>query len=130
MSFMEAVKTCFSKYVTFSGRARRSEYWYFTLFNFLVGIVLGIVDGVISGGDPDSVGIFGTIYSLAVFLPGLAVAIRRLHDTDRSGWWYLLVFIPIIGWIVLLVFFCTNGTEGENRFGHDPKHENEADVFS
>ncbi len=105
------------KYVEFNGRARRKEYWFFMLFNVIISIVLGVIDGFI-GMD---IGILGAIYSLAVFLPSLAVTIRRLHDTDRSGWWVLIGLIPLVGGIVLLVFMCLDGNSGDNRFGADPK---------
>ena len=104
------------KYVTFSGRARRAEYWMFTLFNLIAAVILMAVDGAL-GSTP----ILYSIYMLAVLLPSLAVTIRRLHDTDRSGWWLLLGLIPLVGPIVLLVFFCFEGTREENRFGADPK---------
>ena len=107
---------CWKKYVEFSGRARRKEFWMFSLFNFLAGIVVGFLDGLLGTGS-----MLSCAYSLAVFLPGIAVSIRRLHDTDRSGWWYLLVFLPIVGWIVLLVFDCLDSTPGDNRFGPNPK---------
>ena len=129
MDFMTAVKTCFSKYVTFSGRARRSEYWWWVLFVWVVSMGLSIVDSVLFGNVVTGPGSFyastdnailSGIFSLVVFLPGLAVAVRRLHDTDRSGWWLLIVLIPLVGWILLIVWFATEGTEGENRFGPDP----------
>jgi uncharacterized membrane protein YhaH (DUF805 family) len=114
MNFTEAISSGFSNYVNFAGRAIRSEYWYWVLFVFLAEIVTGIVDFVLG------VQITTTIFALAVLLPGLAVTIRRLHDLDRSGWWVLLALIPLIGAIVLLVWFCSRGTEGSNRFGPDP----------
>lgn len=123
MDFMTAVKTCFSKYVGFSGRARRSEYWWFALFSFLVGVVTNIVDAAL-GTDYEgatSGGLVNTLVSLAIFLPGLAVAVRRLHDTDRSGWWVLIAIIPLIGWILILVWLCTDSKPGDNRFGPNPK---------
>ena len=107
---------CWKKYVEFSGRARRREFWIFCLFNILAGIVACVLDGVLGTGA-----MLNGAYSLAAFLPGLAVSIRRLHDTDRSGWWYLLAFLPIVGWIVLLVFACLDSTPGDNRFGPNPK---------
>ena len=122
MDFMTAVRTCFSKYVDFSGRARRSEYWYFALFTFLLSFVTSIVDAVI-GTDYDgasSGGLISTVASLAVFLPSLAVGVRRLHDTDRSGWWILIGLIPIIGWILLIVWFCTD-SKADNQYGPNPK---------
>jgi len=115
-------------YVGFSGRARRKELWMFVLFNLIVSIVIGIIDGIAgtmttvdAGGIPVQVGIIGIVYSLAVLLPGIAVGVRRLHDTNRSGWWLLIWFIPVIGWLVLLVFYILEGTRGSNRFGADPK---------
>ncbi len=121
MDFMTAVRTCLSKYVDFSGRARRSEYWYFALFGFLVGIVTGVLDAILGTDyDGSSGGLINTLGSLALFLPSLAVAVRRLHDTDRSGWWILLGLIPIIGWIVLIVWFCTD-SKADNQYGPNPK---------
>lgn len=107
---------CWKKYVDFSGRARRSEYWMFVLFNILASAVALLLDVILA--TPLA---FSNLYSLAVILPGLAVAVRRLHDTDRSGWWLLINFVPVVGGIVLLVFFCGNSTPGENRFGANPK---------
>jgi len=109
------------KYAVFSGRARRKEYWMFFLFNLLISIGLAIVDGVAGLTTAYNVGILGAIYSLAVLIPSLAVSIRRLHDTDRSGWWCLIGFVPLIGAIVLLIFFVMDGTPGDNRFGPSPK---------
>lgn len=110
------------KYAVFHGRARRAEYWYFALFNLLISIVLGVLDLVIgTGGDDFGFGLLGSIYSLAVLLPALGVLVRRLHDTNRSGWWALIAFVPCIGGIVLLVFTVSDGTYGENRFGPNPK---------
>jgi len=114
MNFIQAIKSGFSNYVNFSGRAIRSEYWYWVLFTVLGMIVTEIIDYAI--GTPVTYWIFG----LAVLLPGIAVGVRRLHDLDRSGWWLLLSFIPLIGAIVLIVWFCTKGTDGANRFGPDP----------
>lgn len=107
---------CWKKYVDFSGRARRKEFWMFALFNILAAFVAGFLDGLLGSGG----GISG-LYSLAVFLPGLAVFVRRLHDTGRSGWWWLLGLLPLIGGIVLLVFLCSDSQPGENRFGPNPK---------
>ncbi|KAF6669392.1 DUF805 domain-containing protein [Pantoea sp. EKM101V] len=97
------------KYAVFTGRARRKEYWMFTLFNILIAFLLGIVETVIGAGD-----ILSNLYSLAVLIPGIAVGVRRLHDTDRSGWWLLL---PIVN----IVFLALEGQSGTNRFGSDPK---------
>ena len=116
--YLEALK----KYAVFSGRARRTEFWYFVLFNIIVTIVLSVIDrliGTFSGAS--NLGILSGIYSLAVLIPTLAVAVRRLHDIDRTGWWILIGLIPLIGTIVLLVFALTPGTPGSNRYGPDPK---------
>jgi uncharacterized membrane protein YhaH (DUF805 family) len=117
MGFGEAVRTCFSKYVTFSGRARRPEYWYWVLFGVLVAIAAAILDAVIFGTNS---GVFSGLSSLALLLPNLAVTVRRLHDTDRSGWWMLILLLPFVGAVVLFVFMCLRGTAGLNRFGPEP----------
>ncbi|MGI9264325.1 MAG: DUF805 domain-containing protein [Gammaproteobacteria bacterium] len=110
------------KYLVFEGRAQRAEYWYFVLFNIIFGIVLAIIDGIFGSLNPDTgMGLLSGIYSLAVLIPTIGVAIRRLHDTDRSGWWLLLALVPLIGGLVLLVFFILDGTPGSNRFGPNPK---------
>lgn len=114
-------------YVGFEGRARRKEYWMFALFNLIISIVLGIIDGLMAS-SPESLGVLGLLYSLAVLLPSLAVSVRRLHDIGRSGWWLLIVLVPLIGAIVLLVFAVTEGTRGSNRFGPDPKEADEDGV--
>ena len=106
---------CWKKYVEFSGRARRQEYWMFVLFNVIVSLAVGLVAGLLR------VPTLGSIYSLAVLLPGLAVTARRLHDTNRSGWMQLISLIPIVGWIIVLVFLCQDSTPGDNRFGPNPK---------
>ena len=103
------------KYVVFSGRARRKEYWMFTLFSFIVDVVLVVIDSFIG------MQILSGVYALAVLLPTLAVAARRLHDTGRSGWWLLFGIIPVVGWITLLVFMCLDGEQGENKYGYNPK---------
>lgn len=110
MEFPEAVRSCLTKYVEFRGRASRSEYWWFALFVAIVDFVFRIIDNVI--GNP----ILGSLVSLALLLPGLAVAARRLHDTDRSAWWLLLILVPVVGWIVLLVFYVLPST-GPNAHG-------------
>jgi uncharacterized membrane protein YhaH (DUF805 family) len=118
MGFTEAISSGFRNYVSFAGRAARSEFWFWFLFTVLVSIAAGILDFVISGGGRLSP--ISGLASLALFLPGLAVSVRRLHDTDRSGWWILLILIPLIGAIVLLIWYCTRGTPDPNRFGPDP----------
>ena len=116
MGFTEAIQTCFSKYATFSGRARRSEYWYFFLcYTILTGIlsflarnstVLGYVSGVIE---------------IALFIPMLAVSVRRLHDIGKSGWFYLIGLIPLVGFIIMIVWYCRDSAPGQNMYGPNPK---------
>lgn len=119
MSFADAVRSCLSQYVGFSGRARRSEFWYFALFYVLVSIVAGILDGVLST-QAGSFGIIGWVVNLALLLPYLAVSIRRLHDTSRSGWWWLLGLIPLVGTIILIVWYCQD-SHPDNQYGPNPK---------
>ena len=122
MDFMTSVRTCFSKYVEFSGRARRSEYWYFVLFGIAASLVTSFIDRILGTDFGDgSNGLVGTAVSLALFLPSLAVGARRLHDTGRSGWWQLLWLVLIIGWIVLIVWLAKDGDNGANKHGADPK---------
>jgi uncharacterized membrane protein YhaH (DUF805 family) len=109
------------KYAVFSGRARRKEFWMFVLANFVISIILNIVDRAIGTDNASGSGLLGSLYSLAVLVPTLAVGARRLHDTDRSGWWLLLYLIPVLGWIVLIVFWAMDGTVGQNTYGLDPK---------
>jgi uncharacterized membrane protein YhaH (DUF805 family) len=121
MSFADAVRSCLQQYVGFSGRARRSEYWWFFLFNVLVSIVASILDSVLGTmSDDTNVGLIGSIAGLALLLPSIAVGIRRLHDTSRSGWWILIGLVPIVGWIVLLVFYVQD-SHGDNQHGPSPK---------
>lgn len=130
MGFGEAVKTVLSKYATFSGRARRSEFWFWALFVTLINIVMSALVTATGGLtiDPDTgdMGIGATyivwmLIGLALLLPNLAVMVRRLHDTDRSGFWWFISFVPFVGAIVLLVFWLLDGTPGSNRFGPNPK---------
>ena len=119
---MEWYTGVLKKYVEFSGRARRKEYWMFTLISVIISIVLGIVDRLIGTDfNNGSSGVLSSIYSLLVLLPSLAVGVRRLHDTNRSGWWILIGLIPCVGWIILIVFFATEGVAGPNQYGEDPK---------
>ncbi len=104
------------KYAVFTGRSRRKEYWIFFLFNIIIGFVLGLVEGFLG-----TMGILAIVYALGVLIPGLAVSIRRLHDTDRSGWWLFICLVPIVGFIVLLVFMVSDSQPGENRYGPSPK---------
>ena len=114
MSFTEAVKSGFDNYVNFSGRASRPAYWWWFLFAILASIVANIIDAAIG------VTIVSIIVALGLFLPGLAVAFRRLHDTDRSGWWILIGLIPLIGFIVLLIFFVQKSDPADHQYGPPP----------
>ncbi len=111
------------KYADFTGRARRKEYWMFVLFQLLFGFVAGFLDGLLFGSIVEAyfVGPISSLYVLATILPSLAVLVRRLHDVGKSGWFYFVSLIPIIGYIWLLVLLCTNGVSGPNQYGPDPK---------
>lgn len=104
------------KYADFSGRARRTEFWMYVLFYMIFVVVLAVIEAVI--GLP---GILTVIYTLGLLVPTISVTVRRLHDTDRSGWWILIGLVPLIGAIVLLVFYFMEGTDGDNQFGPNPK---------
>ncbi|MBU1126661.1 MAG: DUF805 domain-containing protein [Patescibacteria group bacterium] len=107
------------KYVVFKGRAGRREFWMFVLFNLIISLVLSLIEGLFS----DDTSILSGIYSLAILLPSLAVGVRRLHDTNRSAWWLLLLLIPIIGPIVLIVFYALEGDKAANQYGPVPPTE-------
>jgi uncharacterized membrane protein YhaH (DUF805 family) len=109
-------------YANFNGRARRTEYWMFILFNIIFAVAANLVDMILFGkfSDGNTIGILSPIYSLAMFIPGLAVLIRRLHDAGKSGWFWLIVLIPIIGWIWLIVVLCSD-SEPDNEYGPNPK---------
>lgn len=110
------------KYATFHGRARRKEYWFFTLFNLLIMLVLSIIDGMIGLYSTEAgLGILSGIYTLALLIPSLAVTVRRLHDIGRTGWWLLIAFIPLIGALILLIFTVLDSKPGSNQYGPDPK---------
>ena len=109
------------KYAVFSGRAGRREYWMFFLINLIICIVGSGILGIIGAIIHLNIVFLMHLYSLAVLCPGIAVAVRRLHDTNRSGLWLLLSFVPFIGGIIILVFMCQGGTTGDNTFGSDPK---------
>jgi uncharacterized membrane protein YhaH (DUF805 family) len=140
MTFGEAIKICLSKATTWQGRAARSEYWYFFLFVMICQISAAVLDSLLGTsfkipdpmtGEPHSM-FYGWLYvltGLALMLPNLAVMVRRLHDTGRSGWWYWIVLVPLIGAIMLIVWFCSRGTVGSNQYGSDPLG-NEAATFS
>ena len=128
MGMKEAVELFFRNYVNFQGRSRRAEYWWPVLFTMIVFIPLYIlmVSGTFLAGI--ATGVY-FLFALAVFLPGIAVVIRRLHDLDKSGWWYLIVFIPFAA-LLLLYWFCQPGTVGSNNYGADPKGGHDVGVFS
>ena len=112
------------KYAVFSGRARRSEYWYFVLFNAIFGISWAIMAGffgALGGANHLTIEILAELFTLVTLLPAIAVAVRRLHDTGRSGWWCLLQLVPVVGTIVVLVFLVEDGQPGENLYGPNPK---------
>ena len=124
MNMQTAVPTVFRKYVVFSGRATRSEFWWWILFIVLVSVALSMIDGAVIAPmtghetfDPEAGQPLQLLFNLATLLPTLAVTVRRLHDTDRSGWWILLGLIPIIGNLILLWWYIQSGTEGENQYG-------------
>ncbi len=116
MTFTEAIGSCFRQYAGFAGRACRSEYWFFALFGILVNL------GARMFGIAGHMTWVAPIAGLVLLLPHLAVSVRRLHDIDRSGWWLLIILIPLVGTIVLIVWHCTPGTAGRNRFGSNPLH--------
>ena len=129
---MEWMTLALKKYAQFDGRSRRKEYWMFVLLNIIVAVLAMIVD-MILGINTLVLGVYGPLYTivaLGLLIPSIAVGIRRLHDTDRSGWWMLIGLVPLIGGIVLLVFFVSEGSRGPNRFGEDPKSPGHVDVFA
>lgn len=122
MTMGDSIRTVLSKYATFSGRAARSEFWWWVLFVIIVHIGTSILDGIIVGpvfgeGAFHGPELITGLVSLALFLPGLAVTVRRLHDVGRSGWWIFLALIPLIGFLVLLYWYVQPGEPGRNRFG-------------
>lgn len=123
MSFVEAIKSVLSKYVTFSGRARRSEFWWWYLAMIILSVILYVITGK---GESDMGNLVSTIVALAVFLPNLAVAIRRLHDIGKCGWWVLINLVPLVGWIILLIFYVRDSEPGTNQYGPNPKDVVEA----
>ena len=139
---MEWMTLPLKRYAQFSGRSQRKEFWMFFLFVVIVSIIASLIDRVLGFGAVHTVagpgrfvttsrstGPIGGLFALAMLIPGIAVAVRRLHDTDRSGWWLLLSLVPIVGGIIVIVFYCLDGTTGTNRFGPDPKSANLGEVF-
>ncbi len=127
MGFTEAIKSFWSNYANFKGRARRSEYWFIQLFLILTNLAVALIDFVLMDYDVDRFlangggGIVGLVWIVATIVPALAVLVRRLHDTNRTGWWALIGFVPLIGGIVLLVFTVMDSTPEENAYGVSPK---------
>ena len=116
MTFTQAIQSVFSQYATFSGRARRSEYWFFVLFNYVISAALGFL-----GRYMVLFSILSGLYSLAVLIPSLAVTWRRLHDIGKGGGWYFFILVPLVGWIFLLVWLCRDSQPGQNAYGPNPK---------
>ena len=116
MNFQTSIKTCFNKYADFSGRALRSEFWWFVLFSLLGGIVSVIIDVMILGYSIESNGPINLIFTVALILPGIAVTARRLHDVNRSGWWQLIE-LTIVGILLILVWNVTEGEKKKNKYG-------------
>lgn len=113
---IDAYKRFLKNYANFSGRSTRSDYWYVILANFLIGFVIGFIGGLI----PDLAGVTALIsglYSLAIIIPGIAIVVRRLHDINKSGWFYFIALVPLVGVIILLVFLCTASVNENNRYG-------------
>lgn len=120
---MEWATLPLKKYADFTGRSRRKEYWSFFLLCLVGAVVLSLVDGILGMGGMIG-GVYGpltTLFLLALLVPSIAVGIRRLHDTDRSGWWILIALVPFVGGLILLVFYVLEGTRGPNQYGPDPK---------
>jgi uncharacterized membrane protein YhaH (DUF805 family) len=115
MGFVDAIKSGFNNYVNFQGRARRSEYWFWFLFTFLLSIVASIIDGVLG------IYLLAGLAMLATILPSIAVGVRRLHDTGRSGFWLFIALIPLVGAIVLIIFYVSDSQPGANQYGPNPK---------
>lgn len=115
--YLEVLK----KYAVFSGRARRKEYWMFVLFNIIIALVLAFIDGAAGLAGEMGIGPLYSLYGLAVLIPAIAVGVRRLHDTNHSGWWFFILLVPFIGAIVLLVFFVQDSQAGDNQYGPNPK---------
>ena len=110
-------------YATFTGRARRAEYWMFTLVNIIIAVILSALVAI-----ADVLSILYVLYSLAVFVPSIAVGVRRLHDIGKSGWFILLGFIPLVGAIILIIMFCMDSQPGDNEYGANPKETAKATV--
>jgi len=111
LGFVDAIKLFFQNFTNFNGRSRRSEYWWVCLFNMIVGFIIGMI-------LPD----FSWIWSVIILVPTLSLCVRRLHDIGKSGWWYLVVMIPLVGGIIMIVWFCQDSHPGQNQWGYSPKY--------
>lgn len=121
MTFGQSIATCFSKYCNFSGRASRSEYWWWILFTVIIGSLFGIPSGIQAvHGTSSGLPIISYIVGAILFLPSLGVLIRRLHDTGKSGWWWLISFVPVVGSIVIIIFCLMPSQPGANQYGDMP----------
>ena len=118
---MESYFLAWKKYAVFSGRATRAEYWMFFLGNFVIGLLLAVGEGAFGIAPETDVSVLGMLFLLAGFIPGIAVGVRRLHDTGRSAWWALIGIVPFIGFIILLVWAVQDSQTGDNKYGPDPK---------
>lgn len=122
MDIQTSVKTCINKFADFNGRASRSEFWWFMLVVFVGSIVVDVVTSALG------LGLLSLIYSLAVLVPCISVSARRLHDIDKSGWWQLIGLIPVVGWIIVIIWYAKEGSTIENRFGAPAKTVSEFDI--
>ena len=131
MDFQRALRSFWKRYRDFRGRSRRSEYWFIQLFLVVTNIAVAIIDLALMGWDVDRFiangggGIVGLVWILVTIVPAVAVLVRRLHDTGKSGWWALVGFLPLVGAVVLLVFTVTDSSPGENKFGVSPKESSD-----
>jgi len=120
--FMVWYLAVLKKYAVFNGRARRKEYWYFILCNFLLSFVIAFVDAMTGNINAETgMGLFSMVYAVLMLVPSIAVGVRRLHDTGRSGWWVLLALIPVLGSLALIYFFAIDSERGDNQYGKNPK---------
>lgn len=118
VSFTEAIKMALQQnYCNFSGRSSRSEYWWYSLFTFILGFIIAIFAGIL--GENAGNALTGIVY-LALFLPGLGLTVRRLHDINKSGWWILINLIPLVGWIIKLIWLCKDSDSTDNQYGPVP----------